>query len=399
MRKYLGTAAIVALAPAMAGAVGLDRSGQPIDLIFEDGNYTELSFGRVFPSVDGEDVAILGPGGSTLVPGGNDSGNVAENFSTIGFGVKYEFDERLSFSVSFDQPYGSDVVYPDGGIPGEEGSLTLGGTRAIVDSRGLQALARYKLNENLSVHGGLRYQEIQADVTLSGAGYGGISGYRVSLESDGDLGYVIGAAYERPEIALRVALTYISGTTHEMPTTETLNGVNVSLLNPAFSPTSTTTVETPEAVHLDFQTGIAADTLLFGSIRYARYEDTLVSPDFFDANVQPTEAGTSLTDIDNNYEISLGVGRRLTDKLSGSVTLEYQPSRDDLVSPLAPTNGSRSVALGLAYDVTEQFTVSGGIRYSRLGDALPETGTPDVARADFEDNDVVAVGLQLGYRF
>lgn len=394
MKKYLGTFAIVALAPAMSAALGLDRSGSPVDLLFEDGNYAELGFGRVFPSVDGNDEAVFG---------GQSSGNVGLNFSQADAGVKYDYNQQLSFALTFDQPYGTDVEYPDG-IPGEDGSLALGGTRAIVDSRAITALARYKINESFSVHGGIRYQELQADVTLGGAAYGPaalptLNGYRAQFDSDGDFGFLLGAAYERPDIALRVAMTYFSGTTHRLPTTETVQGINVSLLNPALSPTSTTSVDTPETLTLDFQSGIAADTLLFGSIRYARYEDTLVSPTFFDAAVDPAVNGSSLTDIDSTYALTLGVGRRFNDRLSGSVAFGYEPSRDELVSPLAPTNGQKYVSLGLSYDVTEQMNVSGGVRYVKLGDARPETGTPDTARASFTDNDVVAVGLRVGFSF
>jgi hypothetical protein len=56
------------------------------------------------------------------------------------------------------------------------------------------------------------------------------------------------------------------------------------------------------------------------------------------------------------------------------------------------------VALGASYR-TGPVELSGGVRYTWLGDAKPETGTPDVARANFSDNDAVSVGLKLGYYF
>ncbi|MBJ3763006.1 outer membrane protein transport protein [Maribius pontilimi] len=392
MKKLLGTVAIVALAPGLASALGLDRSGQPVSLLFEDGNVAELSFGRVFPSVDGQDNFAVSAAGRP------ESGNVADNYSQVGFGVKYDVNPKVSVSVSFDQPYGSNVDYPV--FDGSEGSILLGGTSATVDSRAVQALGRYKINDNFSVHGGLRYQEIQADVTLAGAAYlqrdpatgavigNGLNGYNARFDDDGDIGYLIGAAYERPEIALRVALTYFSGTTHRLPTIESINGFQVA-------PESVTEVEAPESVNLDFQTGIAADTLLFGSIRYAWYEDTKVSPFVFGNS---DGSGTrSLTDIEDSYALNIGVGRRFNDKLSGSVSFGYEPKGDDLVSPLAPTNGLKSIALGLSYNVTEQFKVSGGIRYARLGDATSAPGGNGVA--DFDDNDVVAIGMKIGYSF
>ena len=57
----------------------------------------------------------------------------------------------------------------------------------------------------------------------------------------------------------RVALTYNSAISYELPTTETsvLGTVN-----------STTDTETPQSVNFEFQTGVAADTLLFGGVRW-----------------------------------------------------------------------------------------------------------------------------------
>jgi long-chain fatty acid transport protein len=43
--------------------------------------------------------------------------------------------------------------------------------------------------------------------------------------------------------------------------------------------------------------------------------------------------------------------------------------------------------------------LSGGVRYTWLGDARPETGTPDVPHGDFTGNSALAVGFSIGYRF
>jgi len=382
---FLAGAAALALVPGAALALGLDRSGQPVDILFEDGNAFELSFGRVMPDVTGTDAALFG---------GSASGEVAENYNQVGAAIKYQLTDRLSFALIADQPFGSDVSYPAGG------SFALGGTQARVDSKSLTALARYEISDAFSVHGGLRRTRLSADVTLAGLAYGGLSGYNAGFEEDSDTGYVLGVAYERPDIALRVALTYSSKMEHDLKTTETLNGIPVNLINPLLSASSTTTVETPASVNLDFQTGLNQQTLLFGQIRYAWYGDVIVSPVFFDiAQDGGLRDNDSLTDIEDGYALTVGIGRRLTDKLSGSVTFGYEQDRDNLVSPLSPTNGQKSIGLGLSYQVTDEVNIAGGARYIWLGDASPATGDPRTARADFADNDVVGVGLQIGYRF
>ena len=363
MKKFiLATTALTASAFA-ADAGGLDRSNQDIGLIFESGNRFELSFGTANPSIDGGDVRSAG--GTT--------GNIAGDFNIISGGFRYELNDQVSVALIVDEPFGSDINYPTIAT-----SPSFGGTKATVDSIAFTALGRYKFNDSFSVHGGLRYQEIEASVTLNGAGYGPLSGYNAKFDSDGAFGYVIGAAFEKPEIALRVALTYMSKMRHDLPTTE--NGVA----------STDTRVETPESLNLEFQTGVAKDTLVFGSIRYARHSDTLVRP----AGL----LGTSLTDIEDSTDYEIGVGRRFNDQWSGSVTLGYQRENgDDLVSPLAPTDGAKYVSLGAKYQVSERMDVSGGVRYTKLGDA--RAATRGVGQASFTDNSAVSVGIKIGYNF
>ena len=377
MKTRVLAAAALAASAVSVQAGGLDRSGQGIDVLFESGNVLELSFGFTEPSVDGTDLATT-----------QSIANVADSFSTAALGLKYQINDALSVALIIDEPYGSDVTYP-----GSRFTTSLGETSAIVDSTAYTALARYKFNDNWSAHGGLRYQTISANVTLGGGAYGPLNGYNVNFASDGDVGYVIGAAYERPDIAMRIALTYNSETTHSLDTVET----NVPFFGTV---RGVTEVVAPESLNLTFQTGIAQNTLLFGSVRYARYSDTIVSPTGFDRVVGATTSGDSLTDLEDSTDFEIGVGRRFNEKWSGSVAIGFESEGDDdLVSPLAPTNGSTYITLGAKYDFSESVSISGGIRYTDLGDARPETGTPDVARGNFTGNSAVSAGFKISYKF
>ena len=116
----------------------------------------------------------------------------------------------------------------------------------------------------------------------------------------------------------------------------------------------------------------------------------VVAPDFFRSR------GGSLTDIEDGYSYTLGLGRQFTDNFAGSISVNYEEEEDPLVSPLAPTNGSLSITVGGAYTM-DNVELSGGISYVSLGDAQPETS--DTARADFTDNSAVGVGLQIATKF
>ena len=379
MKLQFGATSALALASALlatgAGAVGLDRSNQDITAIFEEGNVLELSFGKVFPELSGKDVAVFG---------GGEYDNVGEDFLNVSTSAKMDFGNGFSGAVIIDQPFGADIDYPTTAI-------ALGGTMAQLEGHTITAVGRYQFNENVSVHAGVRRQTLQGDITLSGAAYGPLSGYSVALEENDATGYLVGVAYEIPEIALRAALTYNSAIEHDFDTTEAISGTVVST-------GTTTTVETPESWNLDLQTGIAPDTLAFATIRYAAYEDTKVQPAFFAANTLP---GTSLTNIDDNYQVQVGVGRKFSDMFAAQVAVGFEPEGDDRISPLDPTDGKRWISLGGSYNM-ETVTLSGGIRYTMLGDANPETRNPDGSisdRAEFSDNSAVAIGMSVAYRF
>ena len=384
--SLVAAAAILSAQGAFAG--GLDRSGQPIGIIFEQGNYAELSFSATTASVTGTGVGI------GALPAGTAYGNVARGFSQAGGGLKYDFSDAFSFALIFDQPYGADVAY--GGSP-----LTteLGGTAATAGSTSITALGRYKFSDRFSVHGGLRYQTINGNITLAGLAYGPLNGYNVALGADDALGYVIGGAFELPQYAARVALTYNSQITHNLPSVETFGFGAVS-----FGASRDTEIVSPASINLDVQTGINEKTLLFGSVRYAKWSDLKISPQFFDdaatdGVINGNSSGASISDLEDSFAYTLGVGRALNDNWSVSGVIGYEPEgSDDLVSPLAPTNGNYSLGLGVRYK-DENVVVSMGVRHTWLGDARPETGTPDVARASFTDNTALSAGFKIGFYF
>ena len=386
MKTVIKGSVILLLSASPLFAGGIERAPQSLSVLFEEGNYAELSFGSADPTVDGMDNA------PASVRGPYKTGDVAQGYGFVGLAYKHQFNNNLSAAIIMEQPFGTDILYPSQPNPipdpTKEGSVLLGGTRATVDSMTVTALARYKFDNNFSIHGGLRGSKADGVVDLRGAAYGPVNGYSVTMDDDWGVGYVIGAAYEIPDIAGRISLTYNSSIKHKFDTTETLGG------NP-LGPESTTEVKTPQSLTLEGQTGIAADTLLFGSIRWAKWSEFRVDPEVFS---RPEVTGGGLVDLNNSTTYTVGIGRKFTDNWSGSVTFVYEPTGDDLVSPLAPTNGRKGITLAAIYTM-DNIKITTGINYSKLGDARPETGTPDTERAKMENSDVWGVGIRIGYSF
>ena len=251
MKHLLSTGAALLLTTSVVSAGGLDRGGNNYGVMFENGNYAELSFSSVTPEVSG---TYNGP----LAAFGTDTGDMAEDYISFGVALKYAFNDQIDLGLFINQPYGANAAYSAGAYTGLE---------AEWKSSQVAAVLKYQVNDNVSVYGGVRAITSEADIQIPSPG--GV--YTAQAASNTQFGYVVGGAYERPDIALRVALTYESGVTHDFDTAEQVNGV-------AITPGTTTDIEIPQAVTLDFQTGIAADTLLFGSVRWAEWSVWEVRP-------------------------------------------------------------------------------------------------------------------------
>ncbi len=361
MKKLLLAAGTAAVAAGSAQAGGFERSSVPLAFMFEKGNYVELTYGHVSPDVSG--ALKANPAITT--------GGVAKDYSTIGFAIKTDLSPKFSLGLTIDPSFGADIDYPDGG------SYPIRGSNAKLRGDTVALVGRYKFSDAVSVHAGVRSVGIGGNVSLAS---GGSTFYSASVKNDRDTGYLIGVAYEKPEIALRVALTYASSTKHDLLHT----GVSV-FAGGAFS--ARTVVELPQSLTLDFQSGVAKDTLVFGSIRWVDWTaTTLVSP--FAGTANP------LVDYDDDsISYSIGVGRKFTDKFSGAVSIGYEKTQGGVVGNLGPTDGYKSVQVGGTY-THENMKISAGVRYVEIGDATALGGA-----SSFSDNHAVAIGMKVGYSF
>jgi len=348
-----------------AGAVsagGIDRSGQSVAVIFETGNYLEFSIGSISPDVSGVGTAF------SPTPGGA-SGNMALDYLQLGGALKLNLGQNLDAAIIFDQPFGSDVLYP-------AAPYFLTGSNAELNTNAITGVLKYRLPSNISVYGGLRYQTMDANavVTL-------IPGYSVQGAVDGGVGYVVGAAYEKPEIALRVALTYNSEVKHSLATTEF----------GAASPD--TPITTPQSVNLEFQTGVAANTLVFGSVRWVDWTAFNISPAVYSL----LTGGPLVSYASDTVTYSLGVGRKLNENWAIAASLGYEKPVGGFASNLGPTDGKRSATLGATY-TRDSMEITGGVSYVDVGDAQTTLGG-GVPAADFTGNQAIAVGLKVGFSF
>lgn len=387
MYRFAAATAALLATTAIAQAGGVERSGQTPAILFEEGTYVELSYSYANPEVSGTQRIAAG----LASPAGSSSGNIAPSYWFAGLAYRTDITDRLSFALIYDEPIGADVNYAGIAPPGYLYRFGTG-SQAEINSQQWTAALRYEFENGFSVYGGLRAVSADGNVQLfTGSGGTATTNYRMSADGSTELGYMLGAAYERPDIALRVSLTYYSDTTHDFSASET------TALGTAATSFQTTI---PQQILLEAQSGVAEGTLVFGSLRWTDWSEFAITPTVFAG----ANGGASLVSYDNDsWTWTLGGARRISDSwaLLGSVT--YEAQQDGFSGNLGPTDGRTS--LGLAARYTQgPLRVTAGVSYSWIGDAETEApaslGAPAGTQfASFTDNSAIGFGIRIGYSF
>ena len=191
------------------------------------------------------------------------------------------------------------------------------------------------------------------------------------------VGGIVGIGYERPDIAMRIALTYESKIDLDFATTATTG----------LAAAGTTTASIGDALNLQFQTGIAQNTLLFGNLRYSMWEDNQV--------FVPTAGGPAqVSTFEDGYSISLGVARRLNEQWALSASLFFDPGDGAGASELSPQGANKSLSLGARHTLANGANIDFGATYSLRGSA-----TTANLGASLNDSKVLSAGIKISKSF
>lgn len=390
------------LTPAFAA--GLDRSGQSISVFLQPGNYAEAGISVLDPDVKGKS-SVRSLGNSF---NGEKIDDMAEDYYFVNTAIKVQATDKISLGLIYDQPYGADASYSTNG-PLSSFSAAGEGTKVEVKTQNITALIGYQPNENWNLYAGPVWQTVEADISLRGAAYispsdptKALSGYNIKIDEKEAYGWLAGFAYSIPEIALKASVTYRSEIKHKATGTESFTFAQSTTLAPGFTVPAGTTVPmsnervdaiTPQSVNLDFQSGVAQNTIAFANIRWVHWDQFAVTPVFLKAN-----SGNNLIDYsDDQWSANIGVGHKFNDKWSASTSVGWDSGAGNPVTTLGPTEGYWSLGLGAQYSPAANYFIQAGIKHLWLGDATAQTGGNPVG--EFEDNNAWAYGMKIGYRF
>jgi long-chain fatty acid transport protein len=306
----------------------------------------------------------------------------------------------------------------DQGIAGANSTLGKGNTKVKVDTQNISMIFGFQPIANLNFYGGGVYQTIKGNVSLRGQAYSLYNGYDANIKETGGVGWLAGAAYQIPDIALKASVTYRSEIDHDVNINESiptlgalalLGDTGTAAAKAIAAANGKTTITTPQSVNIDLQTGIMANTIAFANLRWVNWKDFSIQPLKFGKVSQAIGGlvnrpnGFNLVEYsDDQYTVTAGVGRKINDLWSGTVAVGWDSGAGNPVSTLGPTEGYWNLGLGVQYSPTPATFIAGGVKYFWLGDAKAQTGAQaggDTYVAEFKDNNAIAYGLKIGYRF
>ena len=400
MKKIKTSLCLLALSVSTANAGGFENARLDTSFMYDEGNL--VSFGSVR-----KDFSVNGSAfGTTKSLIGDRS---ASNLS-----AKYQVNDKLALGLT---AYDSGAIHINYQGAGGLTSVNTFGPKVDLTSDSLALLSTFTLNESVSVTAGARHDKFKvnnADIfrltianavtkataeangrTLATANAsdqqaGALAATTASdpqVNSDSDIVPILAIAFEKPEIALRAELVYQGKSSVSMQTTCGMTAV-------ASCASDQSTGGLAEYLTLNFRTGIAEDTLLFGSIHKGKWSASQLS--VADTELAPLSQSGPTSAFKDSTEYSLGLGRKFTDNVSGSISYNWEPEGSSTTTSLfTVNNGYKGVSLGVKY-VMENFEIAAGYNYTKLGD-VTYTGAP--VSNSLTDNTVSALGAKLTLRF
>lgn len=400
MRKIKTSLCLLALSISTANAGGFENARLDTAFMYEEGNL--VSFGSVR-----KDFSVNGSafGTTKSLIGDRNASNLF---------AKYQVNDKLSLGLT---AYDSGTVHINYQGAGGSASVNAFGPKVDLESDSIALLTRYSFSDSFSATAGIRYDEYDvsnADIfrltianavtkataeargrTLATANSSDqLAGQQAAtnatspvVNSDSDIVPVLALSYEKPEIALRVELLYQGKSSVAMTSTCGMASVQARCTDKSSGGLAQYTT-------LNFQTGIAENTLLFGSIHKGKWSASQLSV----ADTESTLLGQSgpTSAFKDSTEYSLGLGRKFTDNVSGSISYNWEPEGSSTTTSLfTVNNGYKGVSLGVKYAV-ENFEIAAGYNYTKLGD-VTYTGAP--ASNSLTDNTVTALGAKITIRF
>ena len=321
-----------------AFAGGLEVSRQNNLILFSEGKTVDFSTRQTSSSVKDDNKFT---GGATVI----------KQLNLMSASFKSDYSDSISYALQMYEPMSSVLQYP-----------AAVKVKALLRSEALALTGKYNIsNSPFGIVAGIRQVTIKRSTLNTGV-------VDMITTPKSEYGFMMGASYEKPEIALKVLLTHSPAIDFTLP---------ITVVN-------TATAKQAEMTTLEFETGIAKDTLLYGSIHQSAW-----------GSAQIKLAGTQISTFTDSDKYNIGVGRKFSEKLSGSLSYTTEAGSSATgTSLLSITDGTDTYGLGLKY-AADFGDLSFGYALSSFGDKAVTSGG---VTGNFKNNDATTVGLKLSFK-
>lgn len=391
MRKNIFTGvSLVALSAGMVNAGGFELQTLDTSMMYADGNFGSISIADI-------DASVSGTRNGVTVDTVKD-----QRVTNLGFKMDAGIVDVGLYT------YRSGAIQLSGGNDMADNYAPTGD----VDINSTALMLSYNLNDNISFLGGITQNNLTSgNVTTIKGSY--------DVQSGSSTGYMVGAAYSIPDIAFRAEVVYQPSS--KISTKTTYDGSQQTAFTAgAYAETLAATLDAsqagiaagqaaaaaaglsgeydtelsrPETLTINLQSGIATDTLMFASYHRAKWSG---APVIIDVDTAPNIDPKINETFDDSEKFTIGVGRKFSDKLSGSLSYSKEEGGGDTATSLFTfSNGTETLSAGLRYTI-DNMDISVGVSRSQLGDVTVDGGAGDIV---YEGNTVTAMGVKVAFAF
>ncbi|PAU38636.1 aromatic hydrocarbon degradation protein [Vibrio coralliilyticus] len=364
-RAYAGEAAMADNASA--------QWRNPAMLTYLEG--TQISVGAIYvnPNVD-----VSGTINNSLRA---DSEDFADDAVIPNFYLSHQYSEQLVLGLALGTNYGMETNL------GTDFAASHFGNEASVTTMEANLNAAYKLNDSVSIGGGIRYIMGEGSFGAIAPTHSPLSGRTLKYMEGDDTawGWQLGAAWQiNPEHRL--------GVTYKSAVDLKLSG-NAKILNKTTfqvqEDTGSMDLTLPATLELASFHQLNEDLAVHFSLNWtdwSSFQQLYADLDTLDSQIVKVE------NWDDNYRLAAGATYSFNEKLTLRTGIAYDTSAvsDKNRTITIPETDRTWLSLGASYEFTKQFTLDGGLTYILAKDA-----TITESRGYQSDDEAQAVGGQF----
>jgi long-chain fatty acid transport protein len=363
----------LACATAISGAAnagGFNRGTADTDILFEEGGFNMRAGAAIVMPQRGYETITSPLFGGTVA--GTD-GKYSDAYAVPTGAFKIKLAEKLSCAGTYTQSFGAGASYgPQAIVAGYADGTGVISEGFTTDEFGLTCGANFAAGPGrFWLIGGVYAQDFNYSQTVRFAPTTPVVGgtdATLSFDDQYRLGYRVGAAFEVPEIAARAQILYRSAVSHTPNATQGSFSTAIG----AFPTFGSGTL--PQSVEFKVQSGIAAGTLAFASVKWTDW--SVLQTLNYTITTGPFAGPRTLEYFwRDGWTVNAGVGRQFNDVVAGSLSLTWDQGVSTTEDAFTDT-WTLAGGISLKDEMRGELRLGGGISYLTSGAVALGTGCP-----------------------